>query len=314
MDKLSKIAFWRKPVPDVWRSRTFWKDTGWAYIYLAPALIILAIFTFYPFFSTFRLSLYRVSFTNFPGTYVGLDHFRYLLGDRYFWRALWNTLIIVGTSVPITLLLALFIANLLNKPLRLRTFARTSFFLSYITPMVAVIMVWRLMYNDSYGLINYLIGLFGIDRISWLNSPQYALPAVIILSIWRYVGYQAIILLAGMQGIDQMYYEAAKIDGASGFQVWRKITVPLLTPQIFFLLIISMIGSFKMFTEVYVLFNGTSGPLKSAETLVYYIMRQGFFYTPHYGRAAAASIVLFAIIFVVTLLQMQVAKKRVHYQ
>ncbi|MBN1858884.1 sugar ABC transporter permease [Candidatus Bipolaricaulota bacterium] len=314
MPKLEKFAFWKRPMPDEWRSRTFWKDTGWAYIYLLPALIILGIFTFYPFFSTFRLSLYRVSFTNFPGTYVGLDHFRYIFGDRYFWRALWNTLIIVGTSVPITLLLALVVANLLNKSLRFRTFARTSFFLSYITPMVAVIMVWQLMYNESFGLINYLIGLIGVDRIAWLNSPQYALPAVIILSIWRYVGYQAIILLAGMQGIDQMYYEAAKIDGASGFQVWRKITVPLLTPQIFFLLIISMIGSFKMFTEVYVLFTGTSGPLKSAETLVYYIMRQGFFFTPHYGRAAAASIVLFAIIFIVTLFQMQVAKKRVHYQ
>jgi len=314
MPKLDKIAFWKKPMPDDWRSSRFWKDTGWAYIYLAPALVILAIFTFYPFFSTFRLSLYRVSFTNFPGTFVGLDHFRYIFGDRYFWRALWNTLIIVGTSVPITLLLALFVANLLNKSLRFRTFARTSFFLSYITPMVAVIMVWQLMYNENFGLINYLIGLIGVERIAWLNSPQYALPAVIVLSIWRYVGYQAIILLAGMQGIDQMYYEAAKIDGASGFQVWRKITVPLLTPQIFFLLIISMIGSFKMFTEVYVLFTGTSGPLKSAETLVYYIMRQGFFFTPHYGRAAAASIVLFAIIFVVTLLQMQVARKRVHYQ
>ena len=314
MPKFEKFAFWKRPMPDEWRSRTFWKDTGWAYIYLLPALVILGIFTFYPFFSTFRLSLYRVSFTNFPGTYIGLDHFRYIFGDRYFWRALWNTLIIVGTSVPITLVLALIVANLLNKPLRLRTFARTSFFLSYITPMVAVIMVWQLMYNESFGLINYLIGLIGVDRIAWLNSPQYALPAVIILSIWRYVGYQAIILLAGMQGIDQMYYEAAKIDGASGFQVWRKITVPLLTPQIFFLLIISMIGSFKMFTEVYVLFTGTSGPLKSAETLVYYIMRQGFFFTPHYGRAAAASIVLFAIIFIVTLFQMQVAKKRVHYQ
>jgi len=314
MAKLDKLAFWRKPLPDEWRSPTFWKDTAWAYIYLAPALIILAIFTFYPFFSTFRLSLYRVSFTDFPGRYVGLAHFRYLLGDRYFWRALVNTLIIVGTSVPITLILALMVANLLNKPLRLRTFARTSFFLSYITPMVAVIMVWQLMYNESFGLINYLIGLFGIDRIAWLNSPKYALPAVIILSIWRYVGYQAIILLAGMQGIDQMYYEAARIDGASGFQVWRKITVPLLTPQIFFLLIISMIGSFKMFTEVYVLFTGTSGPLKAAETLVYYIMRQGFFFTPHYGRAAAASIVLFVIIFLVTLLQMQIAKRRVHYQ
>jgi len=313
MNRLKKLAFWNRPMPDAWRSRTFWKDTAWAYAYLAPAIIILGVFTFYPFFQAFRLSLYKVSFTAFPGKYIGLEHFRYIFGDKYFWRALWNTVYVVGISVPVTIFLALLVASLLNKSLRFRTFARTSFFLSYITPMVAVIMVWRLMYNESYGLLNYFLGLFNVHRIAWLNDTRFALPSVIILNVWRYVGYQAIILLAGMQGIDKMYYEAARIDGASGFQVWRKITVPLLTPQIFFLLIISMIGSFKIFTEVYVLFNGP-GPLKAAETLVFYIMRQGFFGTQHLGRAAAASIVLFAIIFVVTLLQMQVAKRRVHYQ
>jgi len=310
----SKLAFWKRPIPLEWRTRAYWGETAWAYIYLLPSLAILAVFTFYPFFSAFQLSTFKVSFTNFPGTFVGLDHFRYIFGDRYFWRALWNTVYIVGISVPITLFLALLVASLLNKPLKGRVFARTSFFLSYITPMVAVIMVWRLMYNTHYGLLNYFLSLMGVRIVDWLNSPHYALPAVIILNIWRFVGYQAIILLAGMQGIDKMYYEAARIDGASGFQAWRKITVPLLTPQIFFLLIISLIGSFKVFTEVFVLFNGTSGPMKSAETLVYYIMRQGFFGTPHYGRAAAASIVLFAIIFVVTIIQMTIARKRVHYQ
>ncbi len=307
------VALWWQLIPLEWRSPTFWKDSAWAYIYLAPALIILGVFTFYPFFSAFRLSLFKVDIPNYPGQYIGLDHFRYIFGDKYFWRALWNTVYIVGISVPVTISLALLVASLLNKSLRFRAFARTSFFLSYITPMVAVIMVWRLMYHESYGLLNYFLSLFGMNRIAWLNDPAYAKPAVIILNVWRYVGYQAIILLAGMQGIDQMYYEAARIDGASGFQAWRKITVPLLTPQIFFLLIISMIGSFKIFTEVYVLFNGP-GPLKAAETLVYYIMRQGFFGTQHLGRAAAASMILFAIIFVVTLLQMQIAKRRVHYQ
>jgi len=313
MSGLEKFAFWRKPVPDLWRSPSYWRETGWAYVYIAPALIVLAIFTFYPFFQAFYLSLFKVKLTAYPGTYIGLENFRYIFRDKYFWQALWNTLTIVGVSVPITIFLALLVANLLNKSLKLRTFARTSFFLSYITPMVAVIMVWRLLYNESYGLLNYLLSLFDIHRIAWLNDRAFSIPSVIILSVWRYVGYQAIILLAGMQGIDQTYYEAARIDGASGLQVWRRITVPLLTPQIFFLLIISMIGSFKIFEEVFVLFNGP-GPLKSAETLVYYIMRQGFFDTQHLGRAAAASIVLFAIIFVVTLLQMQVAKRRVHYQ
>ncbi|MFC2079062.1 carbohydrate ABC transporter permease [Candidatus Bipolaricaulota bacterium] len=313
MAKLKSLAFWKKPIPYEWRTPAFWKDTTWAYIYIMPAIVILAVFTFYPFFSAFQISMYKVSFTDYPGKYIGLEHFRYIFNHKYFWQSLWHTVFIVGTSVPITLVLALAVASLLNKSLRFRTFARTSFFLSYITPMVAVIMVWRLLYNQQYGLINYFLSLLNVNAIAWLNQPSAALPAVVILNVWRYVGYQAIILLAGMQGIDQMYYEAARIDGASGFQVWRKVTVPLLTPQIFFLLIISMIGSFKVFTEIFVLFNGP-GPLKSAQTLVYYIMDQGFFGTPHYGRAAAASIILFGIIFIVTLIQMQVAKRRVHYQ
>jgi len=308
-----KPGSWRITIPDEWRRRTFWKDTVWAYIYLLPAMVILGMFVFYPFFSAFRISVFKWSFTNPPGTFVGLDHYRYIFHDRYFWRALWHTLYYVGINVPVTLLLALLVANLLNKPLRFLSFARTSFYLTYITPVVAMVMVWRLMYNEQYGLLNYLLGIFGIKLVNWLNDPHFALPAVIIMSVWRYVGYEAIILLAGLQSIDKMYYEAALIDGASGFQVWRKITVPLLTPQIFFVLVISLIGSFKVFTEIYVLFNGP-GPLKSAETLVYYIMRQGFFGTPHYGRAAAASVILFGIIFVVTLFQLRVTQKRVHYQ
>jgi multiple sugar transport system permease protein len=310
----SRPVFWRRPIPDEWRSPNFWRETGWAYVYLLPSLVILGIFVFYPFFSAFRLSVYKVSFVNFPGTFVGMDHFRYIFTDKYFWRALWHTAYFVGVNVPVTLFIALLVATLLNKALRFRTFGRVSFYLGYITPLVAIVMVWRLMYNWQYGLLNYFLGFFGVSLINWLNKPQFALPAVIIMNVWRYVGYEAIILLAGLQAIDKMYYEAARIDGASGFQVWRKVTLPLLTPQIFFVLIISLIGSFKVFTEIHVLFTGSSGPLKSAETLVYYIMRQGFFGTPHYGRAAAASIILFIIIFLVTLFQLRVTQKRVHYQ
>lgn len=301
-------------MPQEWKRLSYWRETGEAYLYLLPALIILGVFVFYPFFSAFRLSVFKWNVVRPPGTYIGLGNYSYIFHDKYFWRALWNTFYYVGINVPVTLLLALLVANLLNKGLRFLTFARTSYFLAYITPLVAVSMVWKWLYNWQYGLVNYFLGFFGVDLINWLGDKRYALPAVIIMSIWRFVGYEAIILLAGLQGIDKMYYEAARIDGASGFQVWRKVTVPLLTPQIFFVFVISLIGSFKVFTEIYVLFSGTSGPLKSAETLVYYIMRQGFFGTNHLGRAAAASVVLFVIIFIFTLFQLQITQKRVHYQ
>lgn len=185
------------------------------------------------------------------------------------------------------------------------------------------IMVWRWMYNADYGLLNYFLSLFDkipfihINLIEWLRDPHYALPAVIIMSVWRYVGYNAIILLAGMQNIEKQFYDAARVDGASGFQTWRKITVPLLTPQIFFVFVMSLIGSFKVFTEVYVLFAGTPGPLKSAETLVFYILRMSGRVgngSMRLGLAAAASVVLFGIIFAFTIFQMTVTQKRVHYQ
>jgi multiple sugar transport system permease protein len=285
-----------------------------AYFYLLPAFVILGVFVFYPFFSAFRLSTFKWNVIRPPGTFVGWGNYHYIFHDKYFWRALWHTFYYVVVNVPVTLFLALLVANLLNKSLRFLTFTRTSYFLAYITPLVAVSMVWRWLYNWQYGLLNYFLGFFGVGLINWLGDKRFALPAVIILSIWRFVGYEAIILLAGLQGIDKIYYEAARIDGASGFQVWRKVTVPLLTPQIFFVFIISLIGSFKVFTEIYVLFSGTSGPLRSAETLVYYIMRQGFFGTNHLGRAAAASVVLFGIIFIFTLFQLQITQKQVHYQ
>jgi len=301
-------------IPDQWKYREYWLETGQAYLYLLPAFAILAVFTFYPFFSAFRLSLYKWSAIHPPGTYVGFGNYAKIFADRWFWNAVWNTFYYVAVSVPVTLFLALLVANLLNKPLRMRAFARTSFFLAYITPLVAVAMVWSWMYDWRYGVLNYLLGFLGIDLINWLMDPKFAMLAVIIMSVWRFVGYQAIILLAGLQNIDKMYYDAAKVDGASGFRVWWNVTIPLLTPQIFFVFIMSMIGSFKIFTEIYVLFSGQPGPLKSAETLVYYILRIGRFDGNLLGRAAAASVFLFGVIFLFTLFQLFFTQRKVHYQ
>ncbi len=314
---------WSNLVALYQRLPEYWRETALAYCYLLPAFVILGVFTFYPFFSAFRLSLYKWDILNPPGTFAGLANYTYIFHDKYFWNALWNTFTYVGVTVPVTIFLALLVATLLNKGLRLLSFARTAYFLAYISPLVAVTMVWRWMYNADYGLLNYFLSLFNkipfvhINLIEWLRDPHYALPAVIIMSVWRYVGYNAIILLAGMQNIEKQFYDAARVDGASGFQTWRKVTVPLLTPQIFFVFVMSLIGSFKVFTEVYVLFAGTPGPLKSAETLVFYILRMSGRIgngSMRLGLAAAASVILFAIIFAFTIFQMTVTQRRVHYQ
>lgn len=249
---------------------------------------------------------------------VGWANFQAVFADRDFHKSLINTTIYVAVSVPVTLFLALLLATVLNQAVRGRALFRTANFLPYITPWVAVAMVFRWIYNRDIGLLNYLLssfaGLFGAQMsvLDWLNDPRLAMPALILMQVWRFTGYQALILLAGMQGIDREYYEAARVDGASSFQTWRKITVPLLTPQIFFLLIISLIGSFRIFEEVMILFMG-SGPQNSALTMVYYIFRKAF-ESGQYGPASAASVILFAIIFVLSLFQLTVVQRRVHYE
>ena len=249
---------------------------------------------------------------------VGLENFRKVLADPDFAKALRNTAVYVSISVPITLLLALILATLLKQVTFGRSFFRLVNFSPYVTSVVAIAMVWHWIYDRHAGLLNYVISYFGslfgvkVAFADWLGSPSLALPAVIILSVWRFVGYQAIILLAGMQSIDREYYEAARIDGGNGFQVWRYITLPLLTPQIFFVFIISVIGAFRLFQEVLILFQGP-GPEKSVLTLVYYLYEKAFG-LGQYGLASAASVVLFAIVFLLSLFNLTVVQRRVHYE
>lgn len=249
---------------------------------------------------------------------VGWGNFTRALRDPDFTKALVNTSVYVGVSVPVTLVLALLLATLLHRAVGGKAFFRLTSFLPYITPVVAITMVWAWIYDRDYGLLNYFLrsvaGWIGLEfnLINWLNDARYVMPALIVMNVWRFVGYQALILLAGMQGIDREYYEAARVDGAGGWAVWRKITVPLLTPQIFFLLIISLIGSFKIFEEVLILLQGP-GPQKSGLTIVYYVFTKAFD-SGHYGLASAASVILFAIIFSLSLFQLTVVQRRVHYE
>lgn len=249
---------------------------------------------------------------------AGWANFSRVIGDPDFKKALVNTTVYVGVSVPVTLFLALLLATLLHCGVRGKALFRLTSFLPYITPVVAITMVWSWIYDRDFGLLNYLLrtvaGWFGKEFafINWLNAPRYVMPALIIMNVWRFVGYQALILLAGMQGIEREYYEAARVDGAGPFAVWRKITVPLLTPQMFFLLIISLVGSFKIFEEVLILLQGM-GPEKSGLTIVYYVFTKAFD-SGHYGVASAASVILFAIIFALSLFQLTVVQKRVHYE
>lgn len=229
-----------------------------------------------------------------------------------FIKAIWNTTYYVLLSTPITIFLALIIALLLNQEIHGKAIFRTIYFIPFVTSVVAISLVWQWLFNDN-GLINYILTQMGFSKISWLKDQAYTIPTVAMISIWKMVGYYSIIFLAGLQNIDKSYYEAAEVDGASPFQKFRYITLPLLSPTTFFIIIVAMIGAFKVFDEIFILYVGMPGPYNnSGMTLVYYIYDK-FYHQQRMGEASAAAYVLFGITLIFTFLQMKAGKKKVYY-
>lgn len=289
-----------------------WKSTLQSLLYLAPALIFIGIFNIYPIFKSLAMSFYQDYniFTGEVGSY-GLENFVEIFNDPSFFKAISNTFVFVLGVVPISIILSLFIAVMLNRITGLSDFFRSVYFLPFVTSTVAISIVWNWLYHTRYGLINYFLSFMGVDPIAWLTDPNWALPALIIMSIWKGLGYNIILFLVGLNNIDEMYYRAARVDGADSWKQFTQITVPLLNPYILLVSIIGVINSFKVFTEVYSLFSGRPGPAGSALTMVFYIYEK--FYTEfQYGVATAAGIVLFLIILVFTLLQRWVSKRFIY--
>lgn len=246
-----------------------------------------------------------------PFQFVGLEHFFQLLIDPLFHLVLWNTIYYtVGTIAP-SMAMGLAIAFALHRKLRGLTFYRGVFFLPIIIPMVTAGLIWKLLYMPDFGIINYYLRELGLPQSEWLRSPSTAMLSIIIMSIWKGTGFSMVIYLAGLSGIPDSYYNAAKIDGANQWQEFRYITVPLLTPCTFFVLALSLIGSFQVFDQVYIMTGG--GPIDTTRTIVQHMYEVGFkwFYM---GRASAIAWILFIIIFSATILQFQYQKKWVQYE
>jgi multiple sugar transport system permease protein len=243
--------------------------------------------------------------------YVGLDNFRELLKDEVFWRTMGHTVYFTVGSVPTSMALGLGLALALNRPLRGVTFLRTAYFIPVIVPLISVAMVWRWLYDRDFGLINYFLDLTGLPVIGWLTDGTWAMPAVIIMSIWKGLGYNLVIYLAGLQSIPRRLYEAAEIDGASAWQRFWRITFPLLTPTTFFVLVVSIISSFQVFGQVYVMTRG--GPGNATNTIVYYVYHVGFELF-RMGYASALAWTLFMVVFALTLLQVRMQRRWVYYE
>ncbi|BAX70781.1 Lactose transport system permease protein LacF [Leuconostoc suionicum] len=290
-----------------------WKQNLKGWLYVLPMLTIVAVFSLYPIISSLAMSFYtEYNFFTNQILAIGFDNFKYLWDDALFHSAVANTLIFVVGVVPLEVIISLTIAVLLNQIKVLAGFFRTVYFLPFVTSIVAISMVWKWLYNKDSGLINYFLSFIGIQSIDWLNDPKWALPALIILAIWKSLGFNIMLFLVALNNVDKRLYSAARLDGANAWKRFCHVTVPMISPMTFLIGVNAVIGSFKVFDEIFSLFGGQAGPGNSAMTVVFYLYRM-FYEQNKYGIAAAAGVVLFFMILFVTLIQMWVSKKHVHY-
>ena len=281
-----------------------------AYFFLAPALSAIFIFFFIPVIAAFI-----ISFTDFDiytlGNFstlrfIGFENYIKLFNDDLFWTALGNTFYFVVVAGPLSIAVSLTAALMLNSKLvKFKSLFRLAYFLPVVTTLVAVAIVWRFIYHPNFGILNFFLGLIGINPIDWLGDPDWAMPSIILLAIWKNFGYNMIIFIAGLQNIPEELYEAAEIEGANAFQKFKHITLPMLAPTTIFVSIITMIGYFQLFAEPYVMTQG--GPLNRTLSIVQYMYQEGFRWW-NMGYSASIAFVLFIIIFIGTLIQFKVQK------
>jgi multiple sugar transport system permease protein len=282
-----------------------------AFLFLTPALAAIGIFFVLPVAAAFLMSFTDFdiySLGNFHyARFIGLNNYFQLLNDPLFWKALKNTMYFLVVGGPLSIAVSLGSALLLQpKMLRLKGFFRTAYFAPVVTTLVAVAVVWRFVYHPRFGILNYILSLVGIQGIDWLGDPQWAMPAIIVMAVWKNFGYNMIIFIAGLQNIPGELYEAASIDGAGRLQQFRSITLPMLAPTTLFVSIITMIGYFQLFAEPYVMTQG--GPLNSTLSIVLLMYQQGFRWW-NMGYSAALAFVLFAFILVGSIVQSRIQKR-----
>jgi multiple sugar transport system permease protein len=287
---------------------------GWSYrgvvvLFLAPSLIPLLLFTVGPMVAAAGLSLVRWNLLK-PPEFIGLDNYVRLIGDANFRAAVINTIAYVAGYLPLVFVGGMLIALALNERLRGLAIFRTAYFLPVVTSWVVVALMWRWLLDPGAGVVNHVLSLVGIDGPGWYNDPVWAMPSVIIASAWKDLGFVMVILLAGLQSIPDEYYEAASVDGAGRWTRFRHITLPLLTPSLFFVLVISLINNLQVFDQVWVMTRG--GPAGATSVVVEQIVTNAFSYG-QMGYAAAMSMLFFVVLLVITIVQFRLQRRWVTY-
>ncbi len=290
----------------------FTQKWAWVFFFLGPSLIGLSVFVVIPIVSSFWYAFQDWNLLS-PPEFIGIDNFRELLSDSAFWSAMRYTLTFILIYVPLVFILGLALALLLNQKVRGMLIVRMASFLPVVASWVVVSLIWKWIFNPSYGLFNYGLGLVGITGPAWLFQPDSAVAAIVITSIWKDLGYIALLYLGGLQNISESYYEAARIDGANRWHSLRYITLPLLTPTMFFVLITLLINYFQMFEQVWLMPMRDSAADRQVEVIVTEVVRNAFSYN-RMGYASAMSWVLFGLIFVITFVQLCLQKRWVYYE
>jgi len=284
---------------------TGWRRNGWVALFVLPSLAGMLLFVIGPIAASAVLTLYDWDLLTDP-EFTGLDNLRRLAADDEVWAALRHTLTFIAGYVPSVMVLALFLALALNAKLRGLALLRTAFFLPVVSSWVAVALLWKWLFNPRYGLINYGLERIGVEGPAWLFDKSWAMPAIIITSVWKDLGFVAVLFLAGLQAIPHDVYEASSLDGAGPLQQLRSITVPLLRPTIFFVSIISIINSFQVFPQVWVMTEG--GPAGATTVVMERVVKHAFSYG-EMGYAATISWVLFALVLSVTVVQLWLQRR-----
>lgn len=275
-----------------------------AWIFIAPAILGTFIFILIPVICSFGLSFTSWDMLN-PINFVGFENYKLLLKDGLFYKILLNTIVFALSTSVLGVIIPLILAAILNSKIRGSEFYKTAYFLPFITPMIVVGIVWAWIFDPNIGFLNQVLNI----HINWLYDSKFAMPALIIVSVWKLIGYNMIIFLSAFSSVSQSLFEAAKIDGANAYQTFKNVTIPLLSPTIFFVVIITAISSFQVFDLIYLMTQG--GPFDSTNVLVYSIYKNAFEYF-NIGKASAIAYVLFVIILVLTLIQWHFRKKIVY--
>lgn len=278
------------------------KFAGW--VFILPALVGTVIFIVIPVIFSFGLSFVKWDLLN-PIQFVGFDNYIDIFSEPLFYKILTNTIVFALSTSILGVIIPLILASILNAKIRGSEFYKTAYFLPFITPMIVIGVVWEWIFDPNIGILNNILRL----NINWLYDTHFAMLAMIIVSVWKLIGYNMVIFLSALSGISQSMFEAAKIDGANSFQTFKNVTVPLLSPTIFFVVIITAISSLQVFDLIYLMTQG--GPLDSTNVLVYSIYKNAFEYF-NAGKASAIAYVLFVIILVLTLIQWNLRQKLVY--